>query len=73
MLVKESGLLARAPSTAAEFLKGYPASPYTALLVTKLDRVSSFDLHCKRLTTGLTALTAPTVTHTVSSLEVGVK
>lgn len=58
VVVKKSTLLADAPDTAAEFLKRYPSSPYTAFLVTANNHVSCFDQHCDRLAAGFTALAA---------------
>lgn len=58
VLVKETTLQVAVPDTAAELLKAYPRSPYTALLVSFSDHISCFDQHCTRLASGLSKLTS---------------
>ena len=42
--------------SAADVLKEYPNSPYTAFLVTTQDQVQCYAQHCARLSEGLGAL-----------------
>lgn len=70
-LVKATKVQASSPGSAADVLKQYPRSPYTAFLVTKEDQVESYDQHCARLLEGLGVLAGPLDFHCLHELDVG--
>lgn len=57
--------------TAADVLKQYPNSPYTAFLVTTQDQVESYAQHCARLVDGLGILVAADSTNSLATVDVG--
>ncbi|KAL3159428.1 hypothetical protein ABBQ38_009857 [Trebouxia sp. C0009 RCD-2024] len=55
--------------TAADVLKQYPNSPYTAFLVTTQDQVESYAQHCARLVDGLGILVAADSTNSLATVD----
>ena len=57
--------------TAADLLKQYPESPYTAFVVTTQNKIECYAQHCARLSDGLCALVATGGTNTCHRPDVG--
>ena len=57
--------------TAADLLKQYPDSPYTAFVVTTQDQIECYAQHCARLSEGLSALVAVNGTDCCVAPDVG--
>lgn len=57
--------------TAADVLRQYPDSPYTAFVVTSQDQVECYAQHCARLSKGLSALVVVDNVDGESKLDVG--
>lgn len=68
-LVKGDTVPTSFTGTAADVLKQYPNSPYTAFLVTTQDQVESYAQHCARLFDGLDILVAADTS--VATVDVG--
>lgn len=67
----KADIVHRFTGTAAELLKQYPGSPYTAFVVTTQDQVECYAQHCARLSEGLSALVAVDGRNTCHTPDVG--